>query len=575
MKSLYKPKLALNHLLVLISMVLTLGVLMYGCKKPTDGINILVDSQLLSPGATTVLFVNADSTSTNQPGSFQVNISGPGASLVQMVSGGTNFQVSNGMLPLSLVKGTSPTPANPVTFTISGQAPGFATPFIKTITLTNIGASVYVVKAFDYLTASDGTSLLNTSATLNAGKLASALTLTTATSTSIAENATISFPTGTQMQDVNKNPIPASNLTCNVVQLGVNNDALTKDFPGGVFTQNAVDKGGNPINGGVGFVPAGLLAIGLNADNTPVRFFSNTVNINMEISSTLINLTTNAPVKVGDIVPVWSQNDQTGQWKYESDATVFLDADSKLAVTLPITHLSNWMCGWFWTSAPVAGKSTSPSTAGLTVKISSPSPVLGLDLKLSSQSGNVIDDESTTFAGIQADGSYLYQYTFANVPATNSVVSAYLPFSNTPLVTSAPFDGNGGGIISLAVPASALQTGPQTENIAINIQGVCNGKQLTLLPSATFALYLKNGANGYSFSNYFTIVNGIGNTALNVGATYYMATSYNGTYYKTADFTVTAGVIAIPAINGFNVSTTFDAPSNTLNLTGTIPINCN
>ena len=576
MKLQYKRKFSLT-LLAILAVTLVVSVLMYACKKPTDGINILVDSQSLSPASTTILFVNADSTSTNQPGNFPVTISGSGASLVQMISGGTNFQVSGGLLPLSLVKGTNPTPASPITFTIIGQAPGFATPFIKTITITNTDPAVYVVHAFDYLTAPKGGSLVTKTTPLSAGKLTSAFTLSTQTNSGIAENATISFPSGTQMQDVNKAAINASLLTCNMVQLGVNYDALTKDFPGGLFAQNALDKSGNPIAGGVGFVPAGFLSVSLLADNTPVRFFSNTVNINLELSSTLTNFTTNTPLKVGDVIPYWSMNDQTGQWKYEGDASVFLDANSKLAVNMPITHLSDWMCGWFWTSGNVTGKSFSSCGSPLTVRVSSPYPVLGFDLKLMVKSGDIIDDESSAFLGVQNNGTYLYEYTFANVPSTGSVatVGAYLPFSNLPVVVSSTFDPCGAGIVSLTVPANLLPAANKIENIAISVQGLCSGKQVALLPSATFALYQQTGANTYTYSNYFNLINGSGSTALNVGSTYFMATYYNGTYYKTGNFTVTAGTVIIPPLNGFNVTTTFDAPSNTLSLTGTIPVNCN
>jgi len=560
----------------LFAMAVAVSVLFYACKKPTDGINVLVDSQLLSPGATTIVFVNADSTSTNQPGDFNVSITGPGASLVQMVSGGTTFKASHGMLPLSLVKGTNPTASSPVNFTVTASASGFA-PFVQTISVTSTDPALYVVKAFDYLTASAGTSLLTKPTTvLTAGTLgASGLTLTTTTGTSITENATITFPAGTQMKDVNNNLISASNLVCNVVQLSSNSDAIINDFPGGLYTQNALDKTGTAITDGVGFVPAAFLSIGLTADGTPVRNFSKTVTINAELNSSLINFSTDVAVKVGDVIPYWSQNDQTGQWKYEGDATVFLDANNKLAVSIPITHLSNWMCGWFWTAATVAGKSTGTCGSPFIAKINSPFPLLGVTIKLTTAAGAKIANGRPVLVST-ADGVYHYKFTFTKVPGKSlAKIAAYGPFSATPLAVSSTFDPCAAGTVEINVPANLIPSASNIENVSINIQGICNGKQVAVLPTASFLLYQKKATSVYVYAGDFTIINGIGATQLNVGSTYYMSTYYNGTYYQTGDFTVTAGAVTIPNINGFNVSTTYDAPTNVLSLKGVIPIPCN
>jgi len=561
---------------MLLTIAIISSVLIYACKKPTDGINVLVDSQLLSPGATTVVFANADSTSTNQPSSFPVTISGPGASLVQMISGGTNFQVSHGMLPLSLVKGTNPSPTNPVTFTVTGQATGFATPFIKTITLTSTDPALYVVKAFDYSTTSPGTTLLTKTTSLTAGTLSSGLTLTTTTNSGMTENATIAFPTGTQMLDANKTPISASTLVCNVAQLGSGKDAIINDFPGGLFAQNALDKTGAAISGGVGFVPAAFLAISLTADGTPVKNFSKPVPVTVELNAGLTNFVTDAPVKVGDVIPYWSQNDQTGQWKYENDATVILDANNKLAVQMQITHLSNWMSGWFWSGGAAAGKAYGSCGSPFSAIITTPFPVQGLTIKMITKAGSIIDSETPIAIG-QIGGLFTYKYTFASVPATGlkAELAAFLYGFSAPIAISSTFDPCSAGSITIPVGASALPSANRVENVAINIQGICTSKQVAVLPTATFLLYQQTTPTINAYAGSFDVINGVGFAALNIGSTYTLGTYYNGTYYQTNPFLVTPGALNIPAINGFNVTTTFDAPSNTLFLSGTIPVPCN
>src|ERR1700750_615966 len=98
MKKIFNKTKLSTPVVTFIALLALISVVMYACKKPTDGINILVDSQSLSPAPTMISFENADSTSVNHPADFVATISGPGASLVQMVSGGTTFQVSHGML---------------------------------------------------------------------------------------------------------------------------------------------------------------------------------------------------------------------------------------------------------------------------------------------------------------------------------------------------------------------------------------------------------------------------------------------------------------------------------------------
>jgi hypothetical protein len=555
---------------VLMSLLVVMTVLMYACKKPTDGINILVDSQSLSPAPTMLSFVNADSTSVNQPGDFAVSITGPGASLVQMVSGGTTFQVSHGILSLSLVKGTVPSISNPVTFTVTGQAAGFA-PFIQNVVITQDAPSLYVIKALDYTSSAAGTTLLKSSNTLTNGTVVSATTLATTKNASMTENATLAFSAGTQLQDVNKNVINAGTLTSNIVQLGVGNNALTEDFPGGLYAADALDQNGAVIGGGVNFVPAGLLSISMTANGTDVKNFSKPVNITMELNSGINNFATGAALKVGDALPYWSQNDLTGQWKYEGNATVALDGSNKLSVVMPITHLSNWMCGWFWCATSTPGSAYTSCGSNLTVNLTTADANFkggNYSVYLMSAYGNVI---AVKKGGDLRNGSTV---TFKNLPNIAQAKVAVLYKGKTAVVSSL-FATCSTGSLAITVPTTATAfTDPV--NISLNITGLCNGKQVSVLPSAPFQLYQQiAGSQAFQPIGVVNIVNGIASTQLENNATYYLGTYYNKTYYQTGNFTITKAAITIPPLTGFNVTTAYNAGSNTLSFTGTIPVPCN
>lgn len=572
MKKLYKKTGLPLAAMVFMAALVVMTVLMYACKKPTDGINILVDSQSLSPAPTLISFVNADSTSVNQPGDFTVSITGPGASLVQMVSGGTTFQASHGILSLSLVKGTVPSLSNPVTFTVKGQATGFA-PFIQNVVITQDAPSLYVVKALDYTSSAAGTTLLKTTTSLTGGVVSTATTLTTSTNANMAENAKLVFTAGTQLQDANKNAISAGTLASNIVQLGVGNNALTDDFPGGLYASDALDQNGVAISGGVNFVPAGMLSITMTADGNSVKNFSKPVNTTIELSSSVTNFATGAAIKVGDVIPYWSQNDLTGQWKYEGNATVALDGSNKLSVVLPISHLSNWMCGWFWaaTATPGATYTTCGSNSSLTVNLTTADANFkggNYTVYLLSAYGNVVAAKK---GGDLHNNSSV---TFKNLPnIAQAKIAVY--YKGKSVAVSSLFGTCSTPTLSIIVPTTATAfTDPI--NVSLNITGLCNGKQVSVLPSAPFQLYQQiAGSQAFQPIGVVNIVNGRASTQLENNAVYYLSTYYNKTYYQTGNFTITKAAINIPPLTGFNVTTTYDAGSNTLSFTGTIPVPCN
>ncbi|OCX54694.1 hypothetical protein BEL04_10745 [Mucilaginibacter sp. PPCGB 2223] len=570
MKKTFNIKSFSAPIVTFVATLVLMSILMYACKKPTDGINILVDSQSLSPAPTMLSFVNADSTSVNQPGDFTASITGPGASLVQMVSGGTSFQVSHGILSLSLVKGTVPSVANPVVFTVTGQAAGFA-PFIQTVVITQDAPSLYVVKALDYTSSAAGTTLLKTTTTLSGGTVSSATTLTTSKTASMTENATLAFAAGTQFQDANKNTINAGTLTSNIVQLGVGNNALTDDFPGGLYAADALDQSGNAISGGVNFVPAGLLSISMTANGTDVKNFSKPVNITMELNSNTANFATGAALKVGDVIPYWSQNDLTGQWKYEGNATVALDGSNKLSVVMPISHLSNWMCGWFWSATSTAGAAYTACGSNLTVNLSTADANFkggNYTVYLLSAYGNIVASKK---GGDLHNGSSV---TFKNLPnIAQAKVAVY--YKGKQAAVSTLFATCTTGSLAITVPTTATAFADPV-NVSVSVTGLCNGKQVSVLPSAPFQLYQQiAGTQAFQPIGVVNIVNGKASTQLDNNATYYLSTYYNKTYYQTGNFTITKAAITIPPLTGFNVTTAYDATSNTLSFTGTIPVPCN
>jgi hypothetical protein len=577
MKKLYTQRKFSKLAIVLISCITALSLLLYACKKPTDGIKILLDSTSLFPSPTLLKFTNADTVSNGElPASFAVAVSGPGAKYVQMASGGTDFKVTGGLLSLALTKDAHASITNPITFTVTASLTGYA-PITQNITITKNDLSIYPVKVLEYAHAPVGTTVLSgVQTTLVGGALPAALTLTTSKNAYMNEQATITFPTGTQMQDANGAALTGVQLISNIVQYGTGTDASMQAFPGGLNAPLAYKSDNSQIAGGVNFVTAGLLQMNLAASGTPVKKFSKPVAVSIELNSNTVNFatlgTTPAAVKVGDKVPVWSMNESTGQWTNEVDATVVLDGNGRLAAQFSITHLSCWNLDWTY-GANFGTYGVCNSTLSVTVNPSDPTFKGGpYEITLQTPSGQYLGGlHSATIS----QGFVATFPSVPNIPLAKIVVSGGIPYAR---VQSSTFSPCGAGGVTVTMPVGTNNP----INVNVDIKGICSGKDIIILPSATFELYQQTGgsvAQGtgtFADAGTFQLNNGKGVTTLQVGKQYYFVTIYNGTQYKTDAFSVSKSDIAIPSTSSaLQASATYDSATNSLNIVGTIPVNCN
>jgi len=489
-----------------------------------------------------------------------------------MASGGTDFKATGGLLSLALTKDAHASITNPITFTVTASLVGYA-PITQNITITKNDLSIFPVKVLDYQHPPVGTTVLaGVTTNLTAGVLPSAYTLTTSKTATMNEQATITFAAGTQMQDANGVALGGTQLLSNIVQYGTGTDASLQAFPGGLNAPLAYKSDNTQIAGGVTFVTAGLLQMNLEASGTPVKKFSKPVSVSIELNTNTINFATLAAAKVGDKVPVWSMNESTGQWTNEADATVVLDGNGRLAAQFSISHLSCWNLDWSY-GANFGTYTTCNSTLSVTVNPSDATFKGGpYEITLQTPSGQYLGGlHSATIS----QGFVATFPSVPNIPLAKIVVSGGIPYAR---VQSNTFSPCGAGSVVVTMPVGTNNP----INVNVDIRGICSGKDIVILPSATFELFQQTGgsvAQGtgvFADAGTFQLNNGKGVTTLQVGKQYYFVTVYNGTQYKTDPFSVSKSDIAIPSTSSaLKASATYDATTNSLNIVGTIPVNCN
>lgn len=555
------------------------------CKKPTEGIELTVDESTLTKAPVLVHFANANATSGNQPQDFNVKITGKDAAYVQTDGGATtNFKASHGFLPLSLTAAAAPSPGSPVTFNISAEVPGFA-PVVHTVTITKDTATIVDVAMIEYNSPPQGAAVLVTSKPLSDG-VSSGTVLNVSAGAGMVETAQIQIQPGTQMLDINGSPISASQLKANIVNYSATSTTSYGAFPGGFHPSNVVDLQGRQVNGGypINFVSAGLLSINMEAGSKQVRRFSKPLQVSMKLDPNTTNLTTGQNIKAGDTVPLWSLNEDTGQWTKEGIVTIQSEGGS-LVANFETSHLCCFNLDWSWT---IAGMPFGTCFTPLTVRIHCGAGNSGVfDVTIVTPNNQYLAGAHGVYV---RDGEVVVFPSVPNIAQCKVVISSFNLYLNPRLPILAQtglFNPCTQGSVDLNF---GLPQSPGLINVNFNVTGRCTNRNVRLQPSGWFYLYnegaavlrmqpwtcvyISNGVIKYASGAGVTGRNGRYSIQLFNGNRYYMYAYNNYFWYQSSIFTMEPRDFDFPSIVGITGTARYDAASNTLNVVASFNIKC-
>lgn len=309
------------------------------CKKnPLDNLQIAVNTDVFS-SPTAILFENAVENAKNQPSNFKITISGKDKDKVLSVLGNKTFNVENGYIFLNLEKGTLPTPESPIMFKITGTSPGFE-PFSQEIKITDAGEQKFNFKMIEIGNLPNGIIEKKSYLGLSIGTFSSQQIIETDTDENTQNKTKLTIPAGTIIKDKNGDEIKSSNVDVRIRYFDPNTQAIDV-FPGGLNPQDVLDENGKQIEGGVNFISSGLMQIQMKAGDKIVKNFSKPISAEMELRADQSNPITEEILKEGDSIPLWSRDDETGQWKSEGVAKV-VSSNGKLVAKFEMNHLSSW-----------------------------------------------------------------------------------------------------------------------------------------------------------------------------------------------------------------------------------------
>jgi len=112
---------------------------------------------------------------------------------------------------------------------------------------------------------------------------------------------------------------------------------------------------------------------------------------------------------------------------------------------------------------------------------------------------------------------------------------------------------------------------PDMVNIILNVQARCTNRKVVANVGAWMYLYKLNA--GWWDWKIIYVNRGVANFQLENGATYFVATYYNGNYFATTG-TFNKNNITFPAQNGLTGTATYNGATNTITAYLTFAINC-
>ncbi len=330
---------------------IVLAMMAYSCQKAIDAtenakviinydlIETIIDIQLVDAHTGKLIGQEGDKTVT-------ISITGPDHEGVVDITGyqpsDMTFQSHHGFVALGLVPDAAykPTADDPVVFNITARTSGYIKTS-QTVTLISTGRSMLKIDMVSTTNPPQGVDIAeeNNVVQLVNGTVQNSVQVNTPDG-----KAQLEIPEGLVMYDAGGTPLSGS-ISVSVAHFDNTVEEAMTAFPGGMITGVSFQDG----SAGDGmFFSAGLLAIEITDDNgrNATTFENGSLLVTAAVGDQTYNPETGSTVADGDEIPVWSYNENTGQWTEEGMATI-VGNRSGFEVSTEVSHLSYYNFDWF------------------------------------------------------------------------------------------------------------------------------------------------------------------------------------------------------------------------------------
>ncbi|NRB63551.1 MAG: hypothetical protein HRU40_11110 [Saprospiraceae bacterium] len=295
-----------------------------------------------------VNFLDANPNTTNTPNNLNVRIVGPSSDRIYTTDGRKDLAPQDGILEVSVDREDSISINNPLELTFIAEAPGY----LKTVHTAVLYDTAFQFVPVNMISLNNlplGVSLGRGSFQTNStGGSASSTAVVTPLTGSKQERASVTVRSGTISRDANGNALSGT-VDIQMVHFDNRSEESLNAFPGGLEAMNVIGPNGESMDP-VEFVTAGFVALDMFVGSSEVKTFSQPIEVTVGVNPATINPETGAVVKVGDRVPVWSLDDETGIWTFEQEAVITRNPFGQMEASFDADHLSWWNLDWFYGS---------------------------------------------------------------------------------------------------------------------------------------------------------------------------------------------------------------------------------
>jgi len=517
----------IKHNLAIIGSSLLLFSLFFisSCNKlenVADGAKLIIDYNLIETTVDVQLYDAATGDLIGRDGdaSVKVKITGPDKDGVMDITGVQNndmlYYSQRGMLGLALIPEAAYTPSEtrPIVFNIVTDLSGYLSTSQK-ITVVSEGRNQYRINMVRLDNPPQGVTVNRETGVATAidGRIQDPATVSTPTG-----KAKIEIPADIVMRDAGGNPLSGS-INVDIVHFDNTSDEALAAFPGGLMP--TVTRSDGSVADGM-FYSAGFLAIEITdaSGRHAATFEEGTVRMEAVVSPETYNPETNGAVAAGDIVPVWSYNENTGEWKEEGVSTM-QNIDGQLIADFELTHLSYYNFDWFYGEYCYQGAA---------FQFVADNPISGCYVM-----------GGTMYR--QSDNAYLmgiYMWVCPGEPVYTSYAPSGIPVkivwneSNYPNITIAPSsqptlisDLCAGGPIQINI----LNNTSNTTTVTIDVEAYCASQPNVIIRPSFSAWYrpISNwNWNPVAMENGYAEIMGV-----EIGGTYIVGIYYDNQWYET------------------------------------------
>ena len=464
------------------------------------------------------------------PGDAVIVLSGPDADVFYTPSGSSDLRASEGLVELAIKKSIEPSVADPLVVDVTVEATGFR-PKTQRIYVTDAAQ----LKTALIQLAPEGI-VPEEAAVAEVSLQADAQTGTTAPVTLEADatrDLDMALPAATQLFAADGTALSGV-AQLDVTFFDVSTAASLTTFPTSVERARVQNADGD-VQEEQTLLPYGYYEAHLTVGNEETKTLSTPLTVSMAIDANAPHPTENRSVQAGDVLPVYSLDEATGTWVYETEATVALE-NGELVASYEQAHFSKWLLGFFKTYLTPAQQNASLAIqSSVAAGADAPDYAWAVEYRNGAPTllNSALGSYRRFFDGETVLMSRLAELLIGNAEVVLSVYEGTNQCRGALVATSAPFTLDGATPVDLS---GLVNRGLQ---IDVAVSGICenaNSVDVRVKPSGT--LYYRD-AGCTQYRPLGEVINGTFSTrGLKRDATYDFMGFYDGTRYEYPGVTI-------------------------------------